>query len=329
MDGARIRTEGLEGGVRGQDYSRLADISPENIESIDVVKGPAAATLYGTEASGGVIRITTKGGQEQDTRYNLSAEYGQLRDKTDYQPSLWNPRSLLGPEAADTVYSMNLLESESPFRIADIRSLQANVRGGGEVVRFFVSGEVSDEEGYVPTNSAEQTNVRTNFTLTPTPDLEATVTNGVTVGTTRLPEANNSPYGWVALSYIGSPWYKPIEHTDPNADGQGEPIETCPLNVEVARPRLAPVHLGRAGAADGGARPETRPRGDGSLPRGRRGRSRLRKRTRAASDLAPGPQAALKREPVPETGLTPRLFSASVGSGRPKTTGAVTATAHR
>lgn len=252
VDGVRIRTEGLEGGVRGQEYSRLADISPENIESIDVVKGPAAATLYGTEASGGVIRISTKRGQAQETRYSLSVDYGGLRDNTEYEPTMWNPRSLLGTAAEDTVYSMNLLETESPFRTGQIHSFQGNARGGGDVVRFFATGEWSQEQGYVPTNSTEKLQARTNFTLTPTSDLEATFTNGLTVGTTRLPEANNSPYGWVALSYIGFPFYKHIEHGDPNGLGDGGLIETCPLNVEIARLTGAPLSaLGRDGCEAG------------------------------------------------------------------------------
>jgi TonB-dependent SusC/RagA subfamily outer membrane receptor len=252
VDGVRIRTEGLEGGVRGQDYSRFTDISPEDIESIDVVKGPAAATLYGTEASSGVIRITTKRGENQETRYSLSIDYGGLRDNTEYEPTQWNPRSLLGPAAKDTVYSMNLLESQSPFRTGQIYSVQGNARGCGDVVRFFATGELSEEEGFVPTNSSEKLQARTNFTLTPTSELEATFTNSVTVGTTRLPEANNSPYGWVALSYIGFPFYDPIEHRDPNANGQGELIDTCPLNVEIARLTGAPLSaLGRNGCEAG------------------------------------------------------------------------------
>ena len=41
----------------------MNDISPEEIENIEIVKGPSAATLYGTDASNGVIVITTKKGR--------------------------------------------------------------------------------------------------------------------------------------------------------------------------------------------------------------------------------------------------------------------------
>ena len=57
--------------VGGQFPSRINDINPEEIESIEVVKGPAAAALYGTAASNGVIQITTKRGRAGKTRWDV------------------------------------------------------------------------------------------------------------------------------------------------------------------------------------------------------------------------------------------------------------------
>ncbi|HEX9887270.1 MAG TPA: TonB-dependent receptor plug domain-containing protein [Longimicrobiales bacterium] len=64
VDGVRSdsRTSQIYG-VGGQSGSRLNDINPDDIESIEIVKGPAAATLYGADASAGVIQIRTKRGQ--------------------------------------------------------------------------------------------------------------------------------------------------------------------------------------------------------------------------------------------------------------------------
>ena len=53
---------GGPGGDGGATISRMNDISPQDIESIEIIKGPPAATLYGTEASAGVIQILTKRG---------------------------------------------------------------------------------------------------------------------------------------------------------------------------------------------------------------------------------------------------------------------------
>ena len=83
-----IRVESGSPSVRfytgGQEPSRLNDFNPEDIESIEIIKGPAAATLYGTEAANGVIRITTKQGRGGETRWNVWAETGLVQEKNTY-----------------------------------------------------------------------------------------------------------------------------------------------------------------------------------------------------------------------------------------------------
>ncbi|MFY7923674.1 MAG: TonB-dependent receptor plug domain-containing protein, partial [Gemmatimonas sp.] len=61
IDGVRMtsNTGSSSIGVGGSTPSRLDDLNPEEIENIEVIKGPSAATLYGTEAANGVINITT------------------------------------------------------------------------------------------------------------------------------------------------------------------------------------------------------------------------------------------------------------------------------
>jgi TonB-dependent SusC/RagA subfamily outer membrane receptor len=69
IDGIRMSTNNgrdnssTSFGNGGNDFSRLGDISPEDIENIEIVKGPSAATLYGTDAANGVVVITTKKGR--------------------------------------------------------------------------------------------------------------------------------------------------------------------------------------------------------------------------------------------------------------------------
>src|SRR5512133_1949613 len=78
IDGVRTIEGQVGSGQSGQVYDRLNDINPDEIESIDVVKGPAAATLYGADASAGVIQIITKkgkagstGGMRQSVRFEM------------------------------------------------------------------------------------------------------------------------------------------------------------------------------------------------------------------------------------------------------------------
>src|SRR5688500_12180533 len=84
IDGVRVnssRGQGAVGGglgAQGSDVAgRLDDINPEDIESIEIIKGPAAATIYGTQAMNGVIQIITKKGtQGEAPRFDLRSTYG-------------------------------------------------------------------------------------------------------------------------------------------------------------------------------------------------------------------------------------------------------------
>jgi TonB-dependent SusC/RagA subfamily outer membrane receptor len=92
-------------GTGGSGPSRLDDLNPNEIETIEIVKGPSAATLYGTEAANGVIVITTKKGKAGSTRYNFSTEYGTIENTARY-PDLW---SLWGKTGTSTTSNICLL----------------------------------------------------------------------------------------------------------------------------------------------------------------------------------------------------------------------------
>ncbi|PYP10742.1 MAG: hypothetical protein DMD56_08325, partial [Gemmatimonadetes bacterium] len=69
-------------GIGGQAPSRLNDLNPDEIESIEVVKGPSAAALYGTDAVNGVIQIRTKRGRPGPTRWTAFVEGGSVNEIT-------------------------------------------------------------------------------------------------------------------------------------------------------------------------------------------------------------------------------------------------------
>ena len=78
VDGIRVNNDGEAGPETGGGRvgNVFNDFNPADIESIEIIKGPAAATLYGTEASAGVIQIITKRGQEGDAQFNVSIRQG-------------------------------------------------------------------------------------------------------------------------------------------------------------------------------------------------------------------------------------------------------------
>ncbi|MEO6877166.1 MAG: TonB-dependent receptor plug domain-containing protein, partial [Gemmatimonadaceae bacterium] len=86
IDGIRMSSNNgsTSFGSGGASFSRLGDVSPEDIEDIEIVKGPSAATLYGTDAANGVVVITTKKGRAGASHWTAYAEGGLLQDRNWY-----------------------------------------------------------------------------------------------------------------------------------------------------------------------------------------------------------------------------------------------------
>src|SRR6266851_6597817 len=76
IDGIRVNSQGApQFFTGGQSYERLNDLEPGDIESVELVKGPAAASLYGADASPGVIQIITKRGRPGAEKFTQSLNF--------------------------------------------------------------------------------------------------------------------------------------------------------------------------------------------------------------------------------------------------------------
>jgi TonB-dependent SusC/RagA subfamily outer membrane receptor len=91
VDGVRVASGSINAGIGGTNFSFLNTMSPEEIEDIEIVKGPSAATLYGTQAANGVVVITTKKGRAGASRWTWFAEGGSVQDRNTYPSTyaLW------------------------------------------------------------------------------------------------------------------------------------------------------------------------------------------------------------------------------------------------
>lgn len=201
--------------VGGQAGSRLNDLNPDDIESIEVVKGPAAATLYGADASAGVIQIRTKRGQlGGGFSQSLSVEYGQI-DANFTPPANFGvcsaalvaqpTRTLCYQQAAGTIVSDNPIIRNNVFRTGEGRKLAYSARGGGAQYAYYVSLNADQEEGTLPNNSYDRYNGRVNFDFTPTPELRLDLSLGLARTDTKLPQNDNNIYGYIGGSLLGSP----------------------------------------------------------------------------------------------------------------------------
>jgi TonB-linked SusC/RagA family outer membrane protein len=91
VDGVRVSSGTLStSGTTAQGISLLEAFNPNDIESIEVIKGPAAATLYGAEAATGVIQIITKKGRPSEgLQWSAAFDYGATEWKVDQIETYW------------------------------------------------------------------------------------------------------------------------------------------------------------------------------------------------------------------------------------------------
>lgn len=169
-----IRVEGTTGSssvsVGGTTPARIGDINPEEIASIEVVRGPSASTLYGTDAANGVIVITTKRGAVGRPQWTTYTEQTAITDRNEYPTAYWGWRTgtttattstpsntvqcFLSQVAAnvcvqDSVTSYNLHNDpeSTPYGTGYRKQYGAQLSGGTETVRYFLHGEYEDEDG--------------------------------------------------------------------------------------------------------------------------------------------------------------------------------------
>ena len=232
IDGIRILEGQIGSGQAGQVYDRMNDINPDEIESIEVVKGPAAATLYGADASAGVIQIITKKGRagagqkgfQQTVRVETGTSKNVWTPPDNYAlcgaaqiaPTSTNP--LCRGQALGTLVHDNPLVRVGAFRTGTDKLVSWNGRGGGQSYGYNLSFGQDQNLGTLPNNEYQRYNVRTNFNYVPTDKLTIDAGVGLTQSETQLPDNDNNIYGWLGGGLLGSPLTR-SDATGPANDG--------------------------------------------------------------------------------------------------------------
>lgn len=196
VDGVRINNApstgpgfGAAGGAGAPTVvSRLNDISPQDIESIEVIRGPAAATLYGTQASAGVIQIITKRGRSGATRFSAQVRQGAswFNDAADRIPVPHGRIAATGEIVATNFVREEAAAGNPLFRTGHLQEYAAGLSGGTDAIRFYSGIEAQRDEGVIPVNASERYNGRLNLSIRPNATFDADLGLGVTKGNTSL-----------------------------------------------------------------------------------------------------------------------------------------------
>ena len=200
----------------------MASIDPEQIERIEVLKGPAAATLYGTEASRGVINIITKRGNEGPVRVEMMVRQGMnylsngVRDKLQHDNYWTDPADgqRYGRNACPSADcpALNMLDymdelGRDIFTTGQVQAYSGSISGGSQDSQYFFAGTYTRENGVQSHNYANNLNVRTNFDTQLSENVGITLRMGYTNSRDRL--IRDGYASRVEAIEFGSPRYLP------------------------------------------------------------------------------------------------------------------------
>ncbi|MFP5353990.1 MAG: SusC/RagA family TonB-linked outer membrane protein [Gemmatimonadota bacterium] len=209
IDGIRVPNDVSEG-PRSQFFSsgvisRLNDLDPENIESIEVIKGPSAATLYGTEANNGVIQIVTKRGKAGRAVTSLSTRLGQnwfqgaegrigrtYRRMTDGTIAEWNP------------VAVEKARGEDLFQKGLSQEYSLGINGGTDVARYNFTGTYDNDKGIEPTNHLWRWAGAGNVSISPYKSLDIQASFNTMQGSINVPQEAGGG-AWFSLYFGRAP----------------------------------------------------------------------------------------------------------------------------
>ena len=238
VDGVRVDNRVSTGPVSqafgSSPISRLNDFNTNDIETIEVLKGPSAATLYGTEAANGVINIITKKGMVGTPRWSAALKQGvnYFDDYRNRFPTNYGPRRLAtdpvgaatGPIEALNFDSLLIGNCGSQaaidagrrcdiYRTGRHQETELSVNGGVGLLSYYASGNLFDSEGAEPRNNRRTYNGRLNVGFAASDKFRITTNVGYINGPTHIPcDAGCGGYTWTTLSATPANYNNPRRH---------------------------------------------------------------------------------------------------------------------
>jgi TonB-linked SusC/RagA family outer membrane protein len=229
--------------VQDAPTNRISDLNPEDIASVEVLKGASAAAIYGSRAANGVIIVTTRRGREGRPRVSLTQRAGFSEVSNTLGSRSFDRASAVsafGPAAAaffdasgqpiQTFDQERLLAHRRPVALQS----SASVSGGTPATRYYMSGLVQDEPGIIDNTGFQKQSARLNVEQRLGERVEVSLTSNVlhTVADRGLTNNDNA-----AVSYYmvlsGTPSFVDLRAQNgvfPNNPlGASNPLQTAAL----------------------------------------------------------------------------------------------------
>lgn len=159
-------------GYSGQGSSALADLNPNDIESISILKDASSTAIYGARATNGIVLITTKRGKAQQSNVSLNVYTGVQ--------TVWNTLDMLDARqwmqyrndlTQSTVFTQEQMNNitvdtnwqDVIFRSAPINSYELSATGGSEKTKYYVGGTLFQQTGILIGTDYKRMNARVNL----------------------------------------------------------------------------------------------------------------------------------------------------------------------
>lgn len=213
----------------------LSFINPYDVESIEVLKDASSAAIYGSRGANGVILVTTKKGVADKPKFSLKTYYGikeayklhPLMSTGEYTELLFAEAALRANDLSVAEADRNLINDneraayiienqisgggvdwqDEALRGAGIYNVQLNVSGGKKDMRYYVSGNLQQDQGVMKYSENNRGNFRVKFDADLSPKLTLNVNLNPTYTKVQRPAVNFT-------DYYRFPSFMPAKHTD-------------------------------------------------------------------------------------------------------------------
>jgi TonB-linked SusC/RagA family outer membrane protein len=250
VDGVPIIQENYSQlGLGGQDVTAVTGINPDEIDTIDILKDAAAAAIYGSRGSNGVVMITTKRGRAGKARLTFSGYNGwQSAGETIPMLNAQQYVEIFNESARNDGYDPDDYDFEpgvddtssfdwqkAVFRNAPVRDLQLGVSGGSDRVLYYLSGSYFDQKGIVIGSQYNRAAARFNLDFNATDRLSVRTSLGLGREDNARIEGDGSLDG-VVTNAIGMQPMRPVFRADGSFAGRAQglrysnPVALADLN---------------------------------------------------------------------------------------------------
>jgi TonB-linked SusC/RagA family outer membrane protein len=210
--------------------NRAIDINPQDVESIEILKGASASAIYGSKAANGVVLITTKRGRLSSfdkpasitfsSNYQFDQKTGEVPLQTSfgqripYEPGVPGSSDSYGARLADGASTYN--HADEPFRTGFSHIQSLTMIGGVPQFDYFLNGTFEDIEGYVIGSALEKYSIRANIGISLLPGVTLQANNNYIQIDNDMPQDGSNVSGILLGALRTPPEFDNTDYLEPD-----------------------------------------------------------------------------------------------------------------